>query len=186
MSTLQIRLKRHPDDSASITCTRADGSVTWQRQSGKLGMVFPPHDLTHYAVESVLGCTQAFYGLLARGWEISDFAKPWPRGPVPAEAIEVEILVGCFDAQRRDAFSTGNRRWNAEEFRAHCTQYVGAQRAAKHQDIAMPRELSQAQLDEICDVRDALLRRWFDVGAKDDMMLTFPAGDIPPGEKNPE
>ena len=48
---LNIRLKRHPDGSASITLTRADGTVTWQRQKGSLAMVFPSHDLAHYAVE---------------------------------------------------------------------------------------------------------------------------------------
>ena len=52
---LRIRLKRHSDLSASLTLTRRDGSVTWQRQRGSLALVFPSHDLTHYAVESTLG-----------------------------------------------------------------------------------------------------------------------------------
>ena len=51
MPGLTIRLKRHPDGSASLTCTRADGSVTWQRQQGQLAIVFPPHDLTHFAID---------------------------------------------------------------------------------------------------------------------------------------
>jgi hypothetical protein len=86
MASLNIRLKRHPDGSASITCTRADGSITWQRQSGKHGVVFPPHDITHYAVETALGYRDGFFGLLSRGWSMEDIASPWPRGEIPREA----------------------------------------------------------------------------------------------------
>ena len=86
---LVIRIKRHADGAASLSCTRADGSVTWQRQGGKLGAVFPPHDLTHFAVETTLGYRHAFFGLVADGWEIADFAAPWPRGRVPDDATEV-------------------------------------------------------------------------------------------------
>src|SRR5207253_2804998 len=64
MPDLTIRLKRHPDHTASLSCTRRDGSVTWQRQRGSLGAVFPPHDLTHYAVEQTLGFQHGFYGLI--------------------------------------------------------------------------------------------------------------------------
>ena len=171
MGQLSIRFKRHADGSASISCTRADGSVTWQRQNGKLGMVFPPHDLTHYAVETVLGCRAAFYGLLARGWEINDFAKPWPRGPVPAEAIEVELLVGCFDAERRQAV-----QWTAQEFRDHCATYVESRAATNHEVIAMPRALTESDLHRVRAVRDALLQQWQATAAGDELVLEFAAG----------
>ena len=67
MPDLAIRLKRHSDGSASLTCTRADGSVTWQRQRGQLGMVFPSHDLTHFAVETALGYRLDDFIAQARG-----------------------------------------------------------------------------------------------------------------------
>src|SRR6059058_3092224 len=89
-TAMLIRFKRHPDGSASLTCVRGDGTSTWQRQQGQLGLVFPPHDLTHYAVETTLGYRHGFYGLIEDGWNIEDFAKPWPRGPIPDEAQEVE------------------------------------------------------------------------------------------------
>ena len=63
MPDLVIRIKKKTDGSAALSCTRADGSVTWQRQDGKLGLFFPLHDLTHYAVETTLGFSRAFYGL---------------------------------------------------------------------------------------------------------------------------
>lgn len=49
---MHIRLKRAADGSSALTCVRADGSMTWQVQRGSLGLVFPTHDLTHYAVET--------------------------------------------------------------------------------------------------------------------------------------
>src|SRR5215207_7563384 len=66
---LTIRIKKNADGTAALTCTRADGSVTWQRQQGTQGMFFPRHDLTHFAVETVLGHRRGFYGLVADGWD---------------------------------------------------------------------------------------------------------------------
>ena len=100
MPDLLIRIKKKTDGSAALTCTRADGSVTWQRQDGQLGRFFPLHDLTHYAVESTLGLTQAFYGLLADGWDMSDFGRDSPRGKPPEQALLAELIVGFFDLER--------------------------------------------------------------------------------------
>ena len=52
------------------------------------------HDLVHYSVESVLGFRDAFFGLVAQGWDFKDFARPWPRGQLPAEAVLAEGFVG--------------------------------------------------------------------------------------------
>src|SRR5438309_3304320 len=79
MNDLLIRIKKKSDGSAALSCLRADGSVTWQRQTGQQGRFFPLHDLTHYAVETVLGYARGFYGLVAEGWDLTDFGNPWPR-----------------------------------------------------------------------------------------------------------
>jgi hypothetical protein len=52
-------------------------------------------------VETTLSYAHGFYGLIADGWEIADFAAPWPRGPVPHDALEVELIVGFFESERR-------------------------------------------------------------------------------------
>ena len=166
---LLIRLKRHADGSASITCTRRDGTSTWQRQHGKLGWVFPPHDLTHYAVETTLGFGGAFYGLIAEGWDIADFAKPWPRGPIPPEAIEVELIVGFFDAERLNGV-----RWTEEEFGAHAAQFVAARRAAHPAAMDVtPRALTAAELAQVRASRADLLARWAALAPGDAMELAF-------------
>ena len=67
-----IQLKKGRDGPATLACVRVDGTRTW----GKEHPFFPVHDITHCAVESVLGYDQAFFGLIAAGWDIDDFEKP--------------------------------------------------------------------------------------------------------------
>ncbi|MEO7456055.1 MAG: hypothetical protein ABIY52_07315 [Gemmatimonadaceae bacterium] len=166
-ASLAIRLKRHSDGSASLTLTRTDGSVTWQRQNGSLGMVFPPHDLTHFAVESTLGYSAGFYGLVANGWEIADFTSPWPRGPIPAEAREVELVVGCFDAERRNV-----TRWSATEFNGHAATFVSASRSAASMVAPV---LSDDQIIAVRQARDALFQRWYALEPGEAMEMSFRA-----------
>ena len=162
---LSIRIKRHSDGSASLTLTRADGSVTWQRQMGQLGNVFPPHDITHYAVETSLGYDRAFYGLVAEGWEIADFALPWPRGPIPREAREVELIVGFFDSERRSA-----QRWTSKEFNEHAVTFVSA---GKYADTMAPPALTDDDIARVRARRDEILARWFSTTAGSAIELVF-------------
>ena len=166
--SLHIRLKRHSDGSASITCTRADGSVTWQRQPGQLGLVFPPHDLTHLAVETVLGYRGAFYGLVADGWDINDFAPPFPRGEIPAEARVVELLVGSFDSERR-----GFSHWTTEEFNAHTAMRASALPPSK---ALTPRLLTEAELAAVRVERAKLLECWRSLQGGQCLELEFRRG----------
>ena len=52
---LLVRIKKSADGHTALTCIRPDGTSTWQRQEGAVARFFPRHDLTHFAVESVLG-----------------------------------------------------------------------------------------------------------------------------------
>lgn len=87
-----VRLKKTHEGTA-LSVERADGSVDWQRNSH--GDFFALHDLTHLVVESVLGFDQAFFGLLASGWDMKVFSdKTDPRyGQVPDQAKVTEHLV---------------------------------------------------------------------------------------------
>src|SRR5436853_7103438 len=118
MSDLVIRIKKNTDGSAALTCTRADGTVTWQRQQGVQGRFFPRHDLTHYAVETVLGHRRGFYGLVAEGWNLTDFGYPWPRGRMPPDMDPSELIVGFLDGER-----ASGTRWNAEDFNEKARLY---------------------------------------------------------------
>jgi hypothetical protein len=91
-----IQLKKGRDGPSTLACVRVDGSRTWAKEHP----FFPLHDLTHFAVESVLGFDEAFFGLIAAGWEIDDFAKPGASARLPPEAQVAEHLVGLLDRER--------------------------------------------------------------------------------------
>jgi hypothetical protein len=99
MDGLVVRIKKKTNGEAALTCQRADGSVTWQRQEGQLARFFPLHDLTHFAVESVLGFDAAFFGLISTGWDISDFTRAGKR--ITEQARLAELIVGFFDLEHR-------------------------------------------------------------------------------------
>jgi hypothetical protein len=168
MTDLTIRFKRHPDHTASLTCVRRDGTTTWQRQRGTLGAVFPPHDLTHYAVEQSLGYCQGFYGLIADGWNIADFAKPWPRGGIPEEAREVELIVGFFDTERMSG-----HRLTSKEYDEHVARYLASRQPKKGTTLTQARTLSDEELSMVRDYRGELLDRWWNVLPGDTLELEF-------------
>ncbi len=169
MSDLTIHLKHHPDGTASLTCVRADGTTTWQRQNGSLGQFFPPHDLTHYAVETTLGYRSGFYGLIAQGWNIDDFAKPFPRGPIPVEALEVELIVSFFETERRSL-----TRMTEAEFNDHAERYQAARQSKRPGALGSAPRLSESQIDAVRERRSELLRRWSELGPGEAMELPFP------------
>lgn len=91
---MRVQLTKRVGGGVVLNCIRADGTVTWQTQDGPLGLFFPYHDLTHYAVETVLGFRHAFYGLLADGRAIDDTGEKEARGRLPAEASSASMSWG--------------------------------------------------------------------------------------------
>jgi len=163
MPDLLIRFKKNKDGSAALTCVRSDGSATWQRQNGKLGAVFPPHDLTHYAVETTLGFDHAFFGLIADGWEISDFAAASRPAPLTDESLEVEIFVGAFDLERM----TGQQS-TADEFNAQA-RFV----ASRNGGGFLPRPLTEEDLACVRETRANVFAKWAAVEPGGTLELPF-------------
>ena len=60
---MEIRLLRGADGRSRLTILRADGSAAWQNSQA----FFALHDLLHFVVETELGFTSAFFGLIAAG-----------------------------------------------------------------------------------------------------------------------
>ena len=106
VAELLIRIKKKSDGDSALTCSRADGSSTWQRLEGRQGRFFPLHDFTHYAVETELKHRRGFYGLVADGWNLEDFGSSGPRGPLPEDMDPSEYIVGLLDLER----TQGGRR----------------------------------------------------------------------------
>ena len=171
-ASLTIRLAKHADGGATLTCVRADGSTTWQRLRGRQAAFFPRHDLTHYAVETVLGHRRGFYGLVASGWNVGDFGAPWPRGPLPADMDPSELLVGFLDAERAGV-AAGGVPWTASDLTAQAAGYHAARELAATAPI-----VTDAQLAAIRARMAELFARWDALDAAGVLELEF--GDEPP------
>src|SRR5688500_14166269 len=179
MATLRISLTKGADGGATLTCTRSDGSVTWQRQHGRSAAFFPLHDLTHYAIESELALQRAFYGLIADGWDIEETTGKSPRGSVPPEAVAVERLVGLFDLER-----AGSAFWSTAELNDHCHG------PAVQPGQRLPRPITDDDLRRIRLRISELLAQWAVLPAGHTLELSFsglrfPRPDIePPNDTN--
>ena len=160
MDPLQVRFKKTAD-AVALTCSRADGSTTWQRQEGPRARFFVLHDLTHFAVEMVLGCREAFYGLVASGWNITDFESRVDR--LTGEALRVETLVGLLDMERADGVPR-----TAEELNAQAALHY------RSRDVSdEPPVVTEAELGEVRRLRNELFSRWASVPFGESLELEF-------------
>jgi hypothetical protein len=149
---LRIAITKKPDGSGALSCTRADGSVTWQNRD-KHAAFFALHDITHFAVETLLGFQSGFFGLIAGGWDIGDTTGKTARGYLPDEALAVEQIVGMLDSER-----AGGAIWTADEFNG---------------TVAMKRPVTDAEWIAIRSRRAELFRRWHAVPPGQKLQLTF-------------
>ena len=157
-----IRIKKGADGRTALSCTRADGTTTWQRQQGGQAAFFPRHDLTHYAVETALGERQGFYGLVATGWDLSDFGQPWPRGKLPPEANVAEMIVGFLDLER----STGERETAdalIEKLAVYCAEH----------GLPPHRQVTDDDLARVRAKRAELFAKWDAVAPGDALEVVF-------------
>jgi hypothetical protein len=148
---LRIEILKQPDGAGVLRCTRQDGTVTWQKQT-KHAAHFALHDLTHYSVETRLGYSHGLFGLIAEGWDIEDTTGKGTRGALPMEAVEVEQIVGLFDAERGSG-----TLWAPQEF----NQFA-------------PRPLTAEEILGIRSTRAALFRKWAETSPGQKLELTFP------------
>jgi hypothetical protein len=148
---LTVQISKRADGGGVLRCTRADGSVTWQKQKTSQAAHFALHDLTHFAVESTLGYRRGFFGLIAEGWEIEDTTGKGSRGPLPPEAGEVELIVGMFDMERAS----------------------GALVTAGDFAIHGPRRLTDEEIARVRTCRGELFSRWSAVEPGSTLDLRF-------------
>lgn len=162
---LTLLLKKQPDGRTALTLERADGSRTWQRQE-RHAAFFAAHDLTHYAVETRIGLREAFYGLVAAGWDFDDFLPPYPRGPLPAEALWAETLVGLLDVERGTT-APGEALMTADGFNAQLRDKL------TEAALPIPHTLDESELTDIRAQRDALIAEWHALPQGETMRLVI-------------
>lgn len=154
---MKIEIVKRADQAGLLRCTRADGSVTWQKQSERHAIHFTYHDLTHYAVETTLGYQQGFFGLIAAGWDVDDTTGKGARGPLPPEAGEVEGVVGLFDAERGSG-----TLWTPEEF-------------AQFAYFPLSKPLDMAAIQAVRKRRGELFSAWREVPVGSALELSWPS-----------
>ncbi len=158
------QLKKGRDSRSTLTCVRPDGSRTWS----KLHPHLPFHDITHYAVESMLGFREAFFGLVASGWSLAAFADRDERQRMPVEALWAEHIVGLLDLER----GTGHMLPVADFNEALST-------ALACHAIAAFRPLEERELTSIRQLRGELHGRWLALAPGGTLALPFPASASP-------
>lgn len=160
---LSIRLSRRADGAVLFELRRADGSSTWQKRHGPTADFFAIHDLTHYAVETILGFDRAFYGLVAEGWDLADFGTPWPRGLLPPEAVPAEVIVGCFDTAR-----AAHVPLTADACNATASSYFA------NAGVPSPVSVTDELLSRVQRRLSELVWRWHALPPRDALELSFP------------
>jgi hypothetical protein len=114
----------------------------------------------------VLRHRRGFYGLVAEGWDITDFGAPWPRGRIPADANASELIVGFLDTER-----ASGTRWPASDFNDKAAIYY-----REHFPTATPPAVTDEELARIRQRRAELFARWDAVSPGSALELTFVPG----------
>jgi hypothetical protein len=150
-----LRFKKGADGGGTTTMLRDDGTSTWQPATP----YFVFHDLMHYAVESTLGFTHAFLGLIAGGKDIQDFdkgAKHW----LPLEAHWAEIIAGQLQAVTGGSISSNE---------------LPASIAAACEGLGVPVPvIPEGALTRIAEVHRQLIARWNGLARGQAMELRWP------------
>lgn len=158
---MKIRIAKRADGSGLLRCDRLNGTSTWQKQT-KHAVFFTTHDLTHFAVEIVLGYRRGFFGLVAEGWDIDDTTGKGARGPLPQDAAEVELVVGLLDSER-----ASGSLMTAHEFNG----FLKAKAADSGRQPRRP--ISADELLQVRARRAELLRAWSDVAPGGELTLEW-------------
>ena len=157
---LQVTLKKFDDRPSVLSIQREDGSETWQSY-GNQSEFFPLHDLTHYAVESELGLTRAFFGMIANGRDANDFG-PGDAANMDTEAHFAEILVGLImSSDTTDTYLTND-------------EILSLVRDELARLGLAPIRIEPGQLSDIRSLRDSLVAFWRMLPPGQMMTLDFP------------
>jgi len=159
---MRILLTKKSDGTTVLKCIRADGSETWQKND-KHAAFFALHDLTHYAVETELGISQGFFGVVADGWEINETGQRGVAARLPADALFVETVVGTLDTER-----ASGARWTAAEFNDSLAL------KARTDGRPVPRPLTDEELGRVRKRRAELFEAWHALPAGNTLELPFP------------
>lgn len=155
---MQIQITRNSGKPHSIVFRRADGSETWQPSDD----FFIRHDLSHYAIEKILGYTTAFLGMIDKGMGVRDFEDREKRQlmNITAEAWYAENMANLFLMELTQGQLKDFNEVSRETF-------------AQLQLAVPPPDLTNKEIDEIRMLLEQLLQQWNSLHANESIFLTI-------------
>lgn len=164
---LTVSLHKNSPKRAILRCIREDGSDTWSRLHPNMEY----HDLAHIAIEKSLGLKLSFFGLVAMGYNISDFELPEDKKPeglrgisIPEEAIITEHLVNLLMVER---FSDGQD----EDFIPQLKTIL------QERNLSFPPYLTENTLSVVRTAYDSLISQWQALPNGDSLHITVPLNE---------
>jgi hypothetical protein len=153
-----IRIKKNTGKLQNLSYTRNDGSATWMQGDDFLVR----HDLTHYAIESILQYRTAFNGMLNNGMDIKDFEDKEKRDrlAVTAEAVYAENFANLFLIETTQGNFEDFNMVQRESFISFSKQYE-------------PIMLTQENIESIRIYLRQLLQQWEKLPVGETLALTF-------------
>ena len=118
------------------------------------------HDFAHYVVETTLGFENAFFGLVAKGYDIPDFSEPKAQRPfeIPEEAMNTEPIVALLQADLPNTPYPQDTNSNGL-FREH--------------SATLPVNITDEQLKVMRQKLRTFLQQWHDLQPGESMTLQF-------------
>ena len=165
MPALTFRIKKRIDASSILVLVREDGSST----TGSIGPpngYGPVHDLAHYVVERALGLGEGFLGLVASGWDISDFEQKGAAKRLPVEAILAEVAAGEISRQAL------MWRWSSAEDYAWAVETTIRRSQPDYTLPAIAHDAFEGMRAELLQLR----QRWNELSPGETLELSFTAG----------
>ncbi|MCW3087850.1 MAG: hypothetical protein JWQ78_1236 [Sediminibacterium sp.] len=153
-----VQLTKNTGKPHIIKYTRDNGTATWMQADD----FFVMHDLSHYAIETVLGYKTAFNGMLNNGMGIRDFEDREKRKAmeVTAEAMYAENMANLFLAEIGQGDFEDFNAMQQETFTSFARQYPG---------IVLPLE----KIREIRNFLRQLLAQWNQLTPGETLALSF-------------
>ncbi|MEM7102814.1 MAG: hypothetical protein AAF502_06790 [Bacteroidota bacterium] len=146
-----------------MTCIRPDGSKSWTKLNPGIEM----HDFAHYVVERELKFENAFFGLIASGFDISDFELPRDQRPealmpihLPIESLQTEHIVNLLQVGFVNADETFDLIGELTTILAE-------------KNLEFPESLDEDSLERINDQLNELLSRWQNLEHGETIELEF-------------
>jgi len=143
--SLEISIKKSISKSSILTIMRSDRSTTWT----KLHRGMETHDLAHYAVEKTLGFKDAFYGIINKGFNISDFELPKDMRPnlITSESLVTEHIVNLLEVE---FLNSGSNQNFIEDLK----------RILNDNNLPIPIALNAQTLSNIRTMYQDLIKKW--------------------------